>query len=104
MDNEGQDWTTPARNQGQCGSCWIFAAYGALESVINIREGIADLDIDLSEQYVFSCLPRAGSCNGGVASLVFRYIQSNTSIGNYCNGTIPEVCFPYQANDTDLLR
>src|SRR5512136_1164793 len=21
MDNEGQDWTTPARDQGQCGSC-----------------------------------------------------------------------------------
>lgn len=100
MDYEGQDWTTPVRQQGMCGSCWVFAAYGALESVINIGEDIADLDPDLSEQYVLSCLPRAGSCNGGDPYLVFRYIQSNTSAGNFCNGTIPEICFPYQADDT----
>ena len=100
MDYEGKDWTTPARQQGMCGSCWLFAAYGALESVINIREGLADLDPDLSEQYVLSCLPIAGSCNGGDPYLVFKYIRSNTSAGNYCNGTIPEVCFPYQGIDT----
>ena len=41
MDYNG-DWTTPARYQGACGSCWDFAAVGALESVINIEEGIAD--------------------------------------------------------------
>jgi hypothetical protein len=73
---------------------------GALENVINIREGIADLDIDLSEQYVLPCLPKAGSCNGGNSWKAFKYIQSNTSDGNYCNGTIPEECFPYQGVDT----
>ena len=34
----GKDWVTPARNQGQCGSCWAFAALAIYESMIKIRE------------------------------------------------------------------
>jgi C1A family cysteine protease len=100
MDYEGKDWTTPARDQRNCGSCWDFAAIGVLESVINIREGLANLDPDLSEQYVLSCIPKAGNCLGGDAANTFKYILSNSSSGNYCNGIIPEACFPYQAIDT----
>lgn len=99
-DYEGQDWTTPAKNQGNCGSCWDFAAIGILESIINIREGISNLNPDLSEQYVLSCLPSAGNCNGGVPLMAFSKILKNDSKGNYCNGIIPEACFPYQADDT----
>ncbi len=103
MDYEGEDWTSPAKSQtypNPCGSCWDFAAIGALESVINIREGISDLDPDLSEQYVLSCLSKAGNCNGGSDTRVFRYIIANDSFGNNCNGIIPESCFPYQGDDT----
>ena len=98
-DYEGKDWTTPARYQGNCGSCWDFAAVGALESIINIREGIANLDPDLSEQYILSCLPMSGSCRGGSPYLAFKYIKSSSADGNYHNGIIPESCFPYEAND-----
>jgi len=101
MDYEGQDWTTPAMDQGDCGSCWLCAALGILESIINIKEGNAELDLDLSEQYVLSCLPRAGSCKGGWSWVAFVYILSNASYGNYCNGIIPESCFPYRAIDAD---
>jgi C1A family cysteine protease len=99
MDYEGQDWTTSAKDQGACGSCYLFTALGSLESVINIREGIADLDIDLSEQYVLSCLTHGG-CSGGLSWTVFDRIYRNDSTGNNCNGIIPEICFPYQADDT----
>ena len=100
MDFEGQDWTTPAKNQGNCGSCGIFSAIGALESIINIREGRADLDIDLAEQYVLSCLPRYGNCTLGTWSYkIYYYILSNKSSGNNCNGIIPESCFPYRGID-----
>jgi len=98
-DIDGVDWTTTAKDQGNCGSCWDFAAIGALESIIQIREGCAGLNLDLSEQYVLSCLHAAGSCKGGWAYNAYRYIKLNTSQGNYCNGIIPEFCFPYQVND-----
>lgn len=98
-DVDGIDWTTPAKDQGDCGSCWDFAAIGALESIIQIREGRPDLRLDLSEQYVLSCLHAAGSCNGGWAYNAYRYMKLNTSAGNYCNGIIPEFCFPYEVND-----
>ena len=97
---DGKDYTTPAKNQGSCGSCWLFSAMGALESVINIREGCAELDPDLSEQYVLSCLPAAGSCNGGnVEKCVFYFINSTSASGNYHNGVILEPCFSYYADD-----
>ena len=34
-DYNGLDWTTPAKNQGYCGSCWDFAAIGTLDTTIN---------------------------------------------------------------------
>lgn len=96
---DGKDWTTPVKNQGNCGSCWLFSAMGALESVINIREGCAELDPDLSEQYILSCLPAAGSCNGGnTTKCVFYFINSTSSDGNHYNGVITEECFKYQSN------
>ena len=45
--DDEKDWTTRAKNQGNCGSCWLFGSMGALESVINIREECADLNPDL---------------------------------------------------------
>jgi PKD repeat protein len=98
-NHDGRDWTTPAKDQGRCGSCWLFAAVGVLESIINIREGCAELDPDLSEQYVLSCLPAAGSCSGGSPYKAFLYIKDTSRAGNYCNGIIPESYFPYQADD-----
>jgi C1A family cysteine protease len=98
-DVDGQDWTTVAKDQGDCGSCWDFAAMGALESIIQIREGCPGLNLDLSEQYVLSCLHAAGSCKGGWAFRAYYYIKNNGSAGNLCNGIIPEFCLQYQVND-----
>ncbi len=97
--NNNGDWTTPARNQGPCGSCWAFGAMSALEGMINVREGLPTLDPDLSEQYILSCLPASGSCRGGSVNRAFQYIMDTGVDGNGHNGIVPEDCFPYQASD-----
>ena len=98
-DYDGRDWTTPAKSQGYCGSCWAFAALSTLEGIINVREECAELDLDLSEQYILSCLPESGSCWGGSTGEAFRLIMDTSAAGNYCNGVILESCFPYRGID-----
>ena len=99
-NHQGRDWTTPVKDQGKIGSCWACSAVAALESVINIGEGNAELDLDLSEQYILSCLPSAGSAmTGGSAYMAYKYIMDTSPEGNYYNGIIPETCFPYQARE-----
>ncbi len=103
-DIDGQDWTTPAKDQGNCGSCWDFAAIGTLESIMKIRENNSEIQPDLSEQYVLSCLPAAANhygegCMGGTPYNAFRCMMDMTEIGNYHNGALPEYCMPYQADD-----
>ena len=87
------------------GDCGVFSALGALESIIKIRENCADINPDLSEQYVLSCLPAAaqeygkGCTYGVLPSNAYKYIMSTTPEGNHHNGITWESCFPYQARD-----
>jgi predicted secreted protein len=52
---------TPAKNQGQCGSCWAFAACGSFESVIKNKDGVTR---DLAEQWLVNCTS-GSTCSGG---------------------------------------
>ena len=56
------DYTTPIKNQSDCGSCWAFATVGPLESNIKIRDGD---EVDLSEQWLVSCNQEGWGCDGG---------------------------------------
>lgn len=103
-DVDGKDFTTQAKDQGNCGSCWDFAAIGAFESIIEIEENNSELNPDLSEQYVLSCLPAAAhtygeGCLGGTPYNAFYYIKDEGAEGNYHNGIIFESCFSYEASD-----
>ncbi len=77
---------TAPRNQGSCGSCWTFAAIGALESKI-MRKWGAQYKYDLSEQEVLSCLPNG--CGGGWPLKAFNYWRSR-GLAKY------EKCIPYK--------
>ncbi|MGC9308805.1 MAG: C1 family peptidase [Thermoplasmatota archaeon] len=92
VDGVRGDWMTDAKSQGGCGSCWGFAAIGALEAMVNIRAGNPELDVDLSEQYLLSCPSNSGGCRGWNAWWAYRYLRDN-------GGAITDSCFPYFAND-----
>ncbi len=84
------NYVTPVRNQGSCGSCWAFAAAGALESHSLIKLSKPGQELNLSEQVLVSC-GGAGSCGGGSIGSASNYIRDK--------GLPPEECFPYTATN-----
>lgn len=92
------DWrdhggVTPAKNQGDCGSCWAFAATGEMESKILIYYG---LELNLSEQQIVSCNPYGSGCDGGWAGAAYYVFM------HY--GGILENCMPYAGSDNIACR
>jgi C1A family cysteine protease len=88
---DGENWLTPVKDQGNCGSCWAFATTALLEAMVKISKHWS-LDIDLSEQMLLSC-SNAGDCElGGYAHKAAQYIKT-TGIPN-------ESCYPYTAVKT----
>jgi hypothetical protein len=81
---------TPVKNQGSCGSCWVFGPTAALESYINVYFN-QHLDLDLSEQDVLSC-SGWGYCGGGSSNMVISDYFLNYGITS-------EDCFNYFATD-----
>jgi hypothetical protein len=86
----GDDWMSPVKDQGSCGSCWAFAALGAIEAQYNIETNNPNADIDLSEQDLISC-SGAGDCCGGFPVDALKKIKSV--------GVAEESCFPYNDGD-----
>jgi C1A family cysteine protease len=89
--DHGGNWITPIRNQESCGSCWIFSAVAATETWLMFQAGAPDQGIDLSEQYVLSCIDQ-GSCNGGWCQNALAFLA--------LEGAPDEACFPYESDDT----
>ena len=95
-DVDGKDYTTPIRNQEECGSCWAFGAVATLESFMEIKKNNPDLNPDLSEQYLVSCgmsvLPnRLDGCCGAYITATMFFLKHF--------GTVTEPCFEYVAVD-----
>ena len=59
--------------QGQCGSCWSFAATGALEGAYFKKTGKL---VSLSEQQFVDCDAANYACRGGYPSSAFSYAIS----------------------------
>ncbi len=86
----GSTGVTGVRNQGECGSCWAFAGVAQLESMVKIY---AELEMNLSEQQVVSCVTPGHGCSGWYTEAAYDLFMSQ--------GSAPEACMPYHANDTD---
>jgi C1A family cysteine protease len=85
-DARTSGYVTPVKNQGSCGSCWIFAATADFESDIAINEALLP---DFSEQEVGDCEIRGWFCSGGDAKMATNYFT--------LKGAAAESCHPYLA-------
>lgn len=90
------DWrlkgaVSEVKNQGRCGSCWSFAATGALESQQFLKSGVL---VSLSEQNLIDCSTSFGNegCNGGNIESAFEYIRKNRGIDT-------EKTYPYEGKN-----
>jgi C1A family cysteine protease len=88
--NNGGNFVTPIRNQGNCGSCWAFSTTAGLEAYTLIQNNQPGTNLDTSEQILVSC-SGSGSCGGGGPDYAARYIRDV--------GLPSESCFPYTATD-----
>ncbi len=89
-------WLSPTKSQGTCGSCWAFSTTAAVEAVSNLYYNISNLNPDLSEQELISCLYDDNCKNGGYPTSAFQYIIDN--------GIDNEDCFPYDALNADNIK
>lgn len=85
---------TNVKNQGQCGSCWAFAATASHETYqIQVR-GESNT-INLSEQQLVDCSTASpygnAGCNGGSALRALGYIRDK--------GQTTQSAYPYKAVD-----
>lgn len=88
---------SPVKDQGNCGSCWIFGTMAAYESSFAFRNNKSI--INLSEQNVLNC-SNAGNCRGGFPASLLRWwvegrntVKSETqepyrAISGFCSGRI----------------
>lgn len=91
--NNGGNFVTDVKNQGNCGSCVAFGTIASIESQIKILRG-ATYAIDLSEAHLFYCHARSESrnCgNGWWPDRALNFFQSQ--------GVTEEAYYPYTAGD-----
>ncbi|KAI9558064.1 hypothetical protein GHT06_014817 [Daphnia sinensis] len=77
------------KNQGQCGSCWAFAAIAPLEFAKCTKHG---RPVVLSEQQLVDCDKLNGGCGGGWYTLAWVHIWKAW-------GSAQESLYPYNAQD-----
>jgi len=77
-EKEFVDWShklPPAKDQGGCGSCWVFSGLASLEYQLNREQ--EDEVISLSTKWSTDCTYPGGACNGGWSSDIWSWAQEH---------------------------
>jgi C1A family cysteine protease len=85
--NNGGNFVSPVKNQGQCGACVSFCSCATIESAVKIKLHNPGYAIDLSEGFLQFC--GGGSCGGWGLTSGLDYAKST--------GVTDEACMPYNA-------
>jgi len=91
VDWVAKGYTTPVKDQGQCGSCWAFSATEAIESYAALS-GKYSL-ITLAPQQITSCDKVDQGCNGGNTETAYQYVVG-------AGGLETEQSYPYVSGTT----
>ena len=88
-EGASKDWTgvytTPVKDQGQCGSCWAFSATEQIESDVQRELGEK---YTLSPQQITSCDEYDNGCGGGNTETAYKYVKES-------KGMVLESDYPY---------
>jgi len=94
----GLNWTTPVKDQCNCGSCVAFGALGALECQLKILRNNSIINPDFSEAHIFFCSNRqcfrGDPRYGWGSSAALAYLRDN--------GAPDEACFRYPCPTSNL--
>ncbi|GLD98654.1 hypothetical protein PINS_up018091 [Pythium insidiosum] len=89
VDWKAKGCISPIKNQGQCGSCWAFAAIAAIESA----QCVKGMPLrQYSEQQLMSCDRKNKGCQGGSPTLAMDYVKNN--------GLCAETDAPYKGSES----
>lgn len=98
----GVNYISPVRDQGSCGSCYIFSSMALLEARLRIATNNSERTV-FSTQEIVDCSRYSQGCDGG-----FPYLIGGKYAQDY--GVIDDACYPYNgaqqkcqaANSTDF--
>lgn len=86
---DGVNYVSPVRDQGSCGSCYIFSSMALLEARLRIATNNSERTV-FSTQEVVDCSRYSQGCDGG-----FPYLIGGKYAQDY--GVIDDACYPYTA-------
>lgn len=97
-DVNNQNWVSPVKDQGGCGSCVAFAVLAAFESHYRLLKNNPHLNMDLSEGALFFSNER--QCNSGDPRVGWWVNKGLDSIVE--DGVCSELVYPYRATNQNV--